>query len=84
MAGYDGHRGWLYAVAVRQQYQRDGIGTLLVRKAEDALREIGCAKVNLQVRTTNEAVVRFYQRLGYIVEERVSLGRRIVADGLEY
>jgi ribosomal protein S18 acetylase RimI-like enzyme len=81
MAGYDGHRGWLYAVAVRQQHRRDGLGTMLVRKAEDALRDLGCRKINLQVRTTNEAIVRFYQRLGYLVEERICLGRHIGLDG---
>lgn len=77
MAGYDGHRGWLYAVAVRSQHKRTGLGTTLVRRAEDALRDLGCAKVNLQVRTANAAVVRFYERLGYAVEDRVSLGRRL-------
>lgn len=77
MAGYDGHRGWLYSVAVRKQNRRGGLGTALVRRAEQALHAIGCGKVNLQVRTTNDAVVRFYERLGYVVEDRVSLGRRL-------
>lgn len=77
MAGYDGHRGWLYSVAVRKQNRRGGIGTALVRHAEQALLALGCGKVNLQVRTTNEAVVRFYERLGYAVEDRLSLGRRL-------
>jgi len=48
-----------------------------VRHAERALLALGCCKVNLQVRSTNEAVVRFYERLGYAVEEHVSLGRRV-------
>lgn len=77
MAGYDGHRGWLYFVAVRQSDQRRGIGAALVRHAEQALLAIGCSKVNLQVRSSNEAVVNFYQHLGYDVEDRVSLGRRL-------
>lgn len=77
MAGYDGHRGWLYSVAVRGEDRRGGLGTALVRHAEKALRALGCGKVNLQVRVTNETVVRFYEGLGYAVEDRVSLGRRL-------
>ena len=75
MAGYDGHRGWLYAVAVSQSHRRSGVGTALVRAAESALRDLGCGKVNLQVRAGNEEVANFYDRLGYGVEERVSMGR---------
>ncbi len=77
MAGYDGHRGWLYAVAVSEQHQRNGVGTALVRKAEAALRDIGCNKINLQVRAGNEAVTDFYRQLGYAVEERISMGREV-------
>ncbi len=77
MAGYDGHRGWLYAVAVSPDHRRGGIGTELVRRAETALAALGCAKVNLQVRATNAVVVRFYERLGYTVEERISMGKRL-------
>ena len=77
MAGYDGHRGWLYSVAVLPGYRRRGVGTALVRHAVDALRVRGCSKVNLQVRATNAAVVGFYESLGFAVEERVSMGMRI-------
>ena len=77
MAGYDGHRGWLYSVAVRGSHRRCGIGTLLVREAERRLTQLGCSKVNLQVRAENAAVAAFYRRLGYAVEERVSMGRRL-------
>lgn len=77
MAGYDGHRGWLYSVAVRKTARRSGVGTALVRQAEAALQSLGCSKVNLQVRSANEAVVTFYEGLGYGVEDRVSLGRRL-------
>lgn len=77
MAGYDGHRGWLYAVAVRLSHRRSGVGTKLVREAEEALLKLGCGKINLQVRSTNTAVVQFYEGLGYQVEDRVSLGRRV-------
>ena len=80
MAGYDGHRGWLYAVAVRQECRRGGVGAALVREAERALAELGCEKVNLQVRASNEAVARFYTKLGYAIEDRISLGRRLSAE----
>ena len=77
MAGYDGHRGWLYTVAVRQSHRRAGIGTMLVREAERRLAQLGCAKVNLQVRAENAAVAAFYRGLGYEVEERVSMGKHL-------
>lgn len=77
MAGYDGHRGWLYFVAVRKSKRRRGLGAALVRHAEQALLSIGCSKVNLQVRASNDAVVSFYRQLGYAVEDRASLGRRL-------
>ena len=77
MAGYDGHRGWLYAVAVKPDRQGVGLGRMLVEEAESRLAAVGCGKVNLQVRSTNEAVIGFYRRLGYAVEERVSMGKRL-------
>ena len=77
MAGYDGHRGWLYSVAVCESVRRSGLATALVREAEQALYALGCRKVNLQVRTTNKSVVQFYESLGYVVEDRISLGRRL-------
>lgn len=70
MAGYDGHRGWLYSVAVRAVAQRRGIGAALVRSAEDALRSRGCHKINVQVREGNDAVASFYERVGYSLEAR--------------
>jgi ribosomal protein S18 acetylase RimI-like enzyme len=77
MAGYDGHRGWLYSVAVRDSYRRLGVGTALVRSAEERLRTMGCSKINLQVRASNAAVVGFYSRLGYEIEERIQMGKRV-------
>lgn len=77
MAGYDGHRGWLYAAAVLQSHRRQGIGTALVRAAETLLSAMGCTKINLQVRASNTAVTAFYNSLGYEIEERVSMGKRL-------
>ena len=77
MAGFDGVRGWIHHLAVLPEQRRRGIATHLVRAAEQGLLALGCSKVNLQVRATNEAVVSFYRSLGYGVEERVSMGRRL-------
>lgn len=76
MAGYDGHRGWLYTIAVEPAHQRKGIGSRLLMAAEERLAALGCGKINLQVRAGNEAVTQFYARHGYFVEERVSMGKR--------
>ena len=75
MAGYDGHRGWLYAVAVDASARRNGIGSALVKQAIAALEQLGCVKVNLQVRSSNAAVIAFFERLGYSIEDRASLGK---------
>ncbi len=77
MAGYDGHRGWLYAVAVRTEARRQGLGQALVEAALGALRERGCIKVNLQIRADNAAVESFYRSLGFAVEDRISMGRQL-------
>ena len=76
IAGYDGHRGWLYAVAVLQSHQRQGIATALVREAENRLIALGCKKINLHVRTSDTPVIKFYQSLGYEVEENVTMDKR--------
>lgn len=75
--GYDGCRGWLYSVAVFPNSRRLGIGRRLVEAVEDALAGQGCPKINLQVRAENATVVAFYEAIGYQVEERVSLGKRL-------
>jgi ribosomal protein S18 acetylase RimI-like enzyme len=77
VAGYDGHRGWVYYVAVSPGHRGRGIGTALMRRVERDLADVGCPKLNLQVRGTNREVVRFYESLGYVAEDRVSMGRRL-------
>ncbi|MEN3941898.1 GNAT family acetyltransferase [Prosthecobacter sp. SYSU 5D2] len=76
MAGYDGHRGWLYSLAVLPDYRHRDIGSNLVRHAEQALTRKGCLKINLQIMEGNEGVQAFYASLGYAVEVRVSMGKR--------
>ncbi|WP_338477857.1 GNAT family acetyltransferase [Pseudomonas trivialis] len=80
LAGYDGHRGWLYSVAVHADYRRHGLGSSLVRHAEQALTALGCMKINLQISGGNEAVVGFYEALGYGVEPRTSMGKKIAEN----
>ncbi|RMP65614.1 hypothetical protein ALQ18_04050 [Pseudomonas marginalis pv. marginalis] len=80
LAGYDGHRGWLYSVAVHADYRRHGLGASLVRHAEQALTALGCMKINLQITGGNDAVVGFYEALGYAVEPRISMGKKIAEN----
>jgi len=75
MAGYDGHRGWLYSVAVDPTHRGKGVGTDLVQHAERVLASLGCMKINLQIADGNEGVLSFYESLGYSVERRVSMGK---------
>lgn len=77
MAGYDGHRGWVYYVAVDPGHRRAGVGSALMRRVEGELSRRGCPKLNLQVRAGNEEVTAFYRHLGYEVEERVSMAKRL-------
>ncbi len=77
MAGYDGHRGWIYSLAVGQKYRRSGIGTLLLKRAENELLKLNCPKVNLQVLFSNQEVVDFYKKNGYSLEERISMGKKL-------
>jgi ribosomal protein S18 acetylase RimI-like enzyme len=77
MAGYDGHRGWIYSMAVTPERRREGIGSRLLGRAEEEMRRLGCVKVNLQIFGTNEAVKGFYEKGGYRVEDRTSMGKEI-------
>lgn len=75
MAGYDGHRGWISRVAVRRSHRGHGVGRRLIEEVEQRLKALGCPKVNLQVVTSNAAVVPFYERLGFLTEPRISMGK---------
>ena len=65
MVGHDGHRGWVYYLAVEENRRGTGLGAQLMSAAENWLREHGAVKVQLMVRSTNEAVLGFYEHLGY-------------------
>lgn len=80
MAGYEGHRGWLNYLAVAPQHQRCGYAAKIVAEAEQRLHTTGCPKINLQIRSSNEAVIEFYRRIGYSVDDVVSMGKRLDHD----
>jgi len=80
MAGYEGHRAWINYLAVAPKYQRKGFGKAMIAEVERLLCEAGCPKINLQVRSTNSRVIEFYQRLGYTVDDVISLGKRLEYD----
>jgi ribosomal protein S18 acetylase RimI-like enzyme len=81
MVGYDGHRGWIYYLGVAPELQRRGLGRAIMAEAERLLRQAGCPKINLQVRSTNLAVIEFYKSLGFTPDEVVGLGKRLEQDG---
>ena len=77
MSGYDGHRGWIYYLAVDPDFQRNGIGRRMVEKTEKKLRQLGCPKINLQVRNSNKSVIAFYQHIGFIDDDVLGMGKRL-------
>ena len=80
MAGYDGHRGWIYSMAVDPQYQKKGIGSALLAYAESHLSSLGCVKINLQILNGNKTVQNFYQANGYLIEKRISMGKQLIEN----
>ena len=80
MAGYDGHRGWLYYVAVSPELQTTGLGRSAVVAAEAWLVARGARMIRLMVRTTNTDVLGFYARLGYTDQGCTVLGRSVESD----
>lgn len=80
MAGYEGHRGWLNYVAVAPEFRRRGLARQILLEAERMLRQVGCAKINLQIRTSNRSVIEFYRRLGFEIDDVISMGKRLEQD----
>ena len=80
LCGYDGHRGWIYSMAVDPDIGRKGIGTSLLEYAEKILKDMGCPKINLQIMPDNSEVVEFYEKNGFKVEERISMGKKLYND----
>jgi ribosomal protein S18 acetylase RimI-like enzyme len=80
MFGYEGHRGWVNYLAVAPEHQRQGHAEALMRHGEALLLAKGCPKINLQVRAGNASVLAFYQSLGYLDDQVVSMGKRLIPD----
>lgn len=80
MAGYEGHRGWINYLAVAPRLRRQGLGRKMVAEAEARLRQMGCPKINIQIRAGNTAVIEFYNRIGFKPDDVVSMGKRLEAD----
>jgi len=77
MSGYDGHRGWIYYLAVDPDFQKNGIGRCMLEKAEMKLRKLGCSKINLQVRNSNKSVIAFYKHIGFLDDDVLGMGKRL-------
>ena len=77
MVGHDGHRGAIYYLAVAVENQKTGLGRAAVLAAENYLKKLGVWKINLMIRSENEAVLGFYQAIGFEKNEVVSMGKRV-------
>ena len=80
MGGYEGHRGWINYLAVKPSQQRKGYGQAIMQAVESLIKQKGCPKINLQVRATNETVIKFYSAIGYGNDNVVGLGKRLEYD----
>jgi ribosomal protein S18 acetylase RimI-like enzyme len=77
MAGYDGHRGWIYSLGVHPDARRAGVGRALLAEVERALLARGCPKVNLQVFASNAGAQAFWRAAGYATDDVVAMGKRL-------
>lgn len=75
MTGSDGHRGWMYYLAVDPALRHKGFARAMVQQAENWLATLGVRKIELMIRDDNEAVRSFYERIGYAVEPRIVMSR---------
>src|SRR5688500_13568752 len=80
MAGYEGHRGWVNYLAVAPAFRGRGLARAMMEHVERELVARGCPKLSLLVRDTNRDAIGFYRHLGYVEDESVSLGKRLIAD----
>ncbi len=80
MAGYDGHRGSVYYLAIDPAHQGRGAGRRMMAEVETRLVALGCPKLNIMVRSSNLAVRGFYEALGYELNDVAVFGKRLIAD----
>jgi ribosomal protein S18 acetylase RimI-like enzyme len=80
MGGYEGHRGWINYLAVSPEIRQKGIGQQMVEEVEAKLRKLGCPKINVQIRSLNKSVIAFYGKVGFSVDDVISMGKRLADD----
>lgn len=80
MGGYDGHRGWMYYLAVSPDHRHEGYAREIMAFIEAELLKRGCPKINLQIRTSNLEAIKFYQSIGYKPDAVMSMGKRLIED----
>ena len=81
MLGYEGHRGWVNYLGVAPDHRGKGFARALMQHAEALLLAHGCPKINLQVRPSNTEAIAFYRATGYLQDEMLSYGKRLIVDG---
>ena len=77
MVGHDGHRGWVYYLAVDPDRRSTGLGRAMMRAAEEWVRSAGIPKIQLMVRSTNPSALAFYEAIGFTAEDTTVLSRRL-------
>ena len=77
MAGYDGHSGSIYSVAVEPKHRMKGVGKELVRFATEVLKGLGAIKVGLQVDSNHKGVIEFYKSIGFEIEDRINMSKMV-------
>ena len=80
MGGYEGHRGWINYLAVLPDYRDQSLGRLIMLEVENKLKQLGCPKINLQIRSTNLTIKKFYESVGYSEDKVISMGKRLIED----
>ena len=80
MGGYDGHRGWVNYLGVDPKFQRMGYARQIMQDLQNQLLDMGCPKINLQIRESNEAAIEFYKQIGFKQDAVLSMGHRLIPD----
>ena len=77
MGGYEGHRGWINYLAVSKEIRQKGVGRRIVEKVQAKLSKLGCPKINVQIRLSNQDAIEFYRKIGFTVDDVISMGKRL-------
>ena len=80
MGGYEGHRGWINYLAVAKEIRQKGVGQQMVETVEAMLSKLGCPKINIQIRSSNQEAIEFYKKIGFSINNVISMGKRLEDD----